>query len=222
MKKNNVVELKTPDRYVDDPLTEVIRKGARILLAEAMEVEIEIVVEGYKALRLVDGRQQITTNGDLPEGTIQTDIGGMSVNAPRIRNSADKESNSLIESRSSILPPYLRKSKSLEELIPWLYLKGISTGDFSDVLSALVGKNALGLSPTIISRLKADWENEMKECKQRDLSDKRYVYGWVDGLHCNVRMGEKQCLLVIIGATEEGDRELITIEDGYRESEQFW
>lgn len=222
MKRDNVIELKKPVTYVDDPLTEVIRNGARRLLAEALEVEVETVIESYTELRLSDGRQRITRNGYLPERSIQTGVGEVHVKAPRVRDRAGKTEKNPIGFSSSILPSYLRKTKSLEELIPWLYLKGLSTGDFSEALSALVGKNAPGLSPATVSRLKVGWEEDMKAWNQRDLTGKRYVYWWVDGLHCHVRMDEKQCLLVIIGATENGDKELIALEDGYRESEQSW
>lgn len=222
MNENKVIELKKPVTYVDDPLTDIIRNGARRILAEALEAEVESVLESYKELRLPDGRQRVTRNGYLPERTIQTGVGGVEVQAPRIRDRASKTEKNPIRFSSNILPGYLRKTKSLEELIPWLYLKGVSTGDFSEALSALVGKDAPGLSPSTISRLKSGWEDEMKEWKKRDLSGKHYVYWWIDGLYCNVRMEEKQCLLVIIGATTEGDKELIAIEDGYRESEQSW
>ena len=124
--------------------------------------------------------------------------------------------------RSAILPPYLRKTKSLEELIPWLYLKGVSTGDFSDALAALLGKDAPGLSAATISRLKTVWQQDFEQWQKRDLRPKRYVYFWADGIYCNVRMDERQCLLVIIGATEQGIKELVAIEDGYRESELSW
>lgn len=222
MNKDNVVELKKPVTSIDDPLSEIIRKGARKLLAEALEVEIEAVIESYKDLRLPDGRQRVTRNGYLPDRTIQTGVGGVRVTAPRVRDRAEKTEENRIRFSSNIRPSYLRKTRSLAELIPWLYLKGISTGDFSDALVALVGKNAPGLSPATISRLKAGWEEEMKDWKKRDLSGKQSVYWWVDGLHCNVRMDEKPCLLVIMGVTENGNKELIALEDGSRESEQSW
>ena len=110
----------------------------------------------------------------------------------------------------------------MEELIPWLYLKGVSTGDFSDALAALLGKDAPGLSAATIGRLKTIWQQDFEQWQQRDLSKKCYVYFWVDGIFCNVRMDDKQCLLVIIGATEDGIKELVAIEGGYRESEMFW
>ncbi|MBW2557777.1 MAG: transposase [Deltaproteobacteria bacterium] len=123
---------------------------------------------------------------------------------------------------SSILPPYLRKTKSMEELIPWLYLKGISTGDFSEALAALVGKDAPGLSASTISRLKSGWQDDLEAWQKRDLSHKRYVSIWADGIHCNVRMEENQCLLVIIGATKDGRKKVIAIEGGVRESDLSW
>ncbi len=124
--------------------------------------------------------------------------------------------------RSAILPPYLRKTRSMEQLIPWLYLKGVSTGDFSDALAALVGKDAPGLSAPTISRLKTVWQQEFQQWQKRNLSEKRYVYFWADGIYCNVRMDDKQCLLVIMGATADGVKELVAIEGGFRESEMSW
>lgn len=160
-------------------------------------------------------------NGYLPERNIQTGIGPVPVNAPRVRD-RHCDSSDRIQFSSSILPAYLRKTKSMEELIPWLYLKGISTGDFSDALSALVGKDAPGLSASTISRLKTVWEQDLQGWQKRDLSDKSYAYFWVDGIYCNVRMDDKQCLLVVIGATEDGRKELIAIDGGLRESELSW
>ena len=205
---------------VEDPLTELLRNGARKLLAEALEAEIESFIEQYTQLRDERGKKRVVRNGYLPERKIQTGIGAVSVKAPRARDR--KKGKEKIRFTSEILPPYLRKTRSLEELIPWLYLKGISTGDFSEALIALVGKDAKGFSPNVISRLKAKWQNEYEEWQKRDLSDKRYIYVWVDGIYCNVRMDDKQCLLVMIGVTEEGNKELLALEGGYRESEISW
>ena len=221
MDKDTVIELKKPIEESKDPLTEILRKGAKKLLAAALEAEIEDFLSQYKRAKDSKGKQRVTRNGYLPERSIQTGIGGIKVRAPRVRDrQPDKDER--IEFSSNILPKYLRRTKSMEELIPWLYLKGISTGDFSEALSALLGKDAPGLSSGTISRLKAKWQDEYTQWKYRDISFKRYVYFWADGLYCNVRMEEKQCLLVIIGVTSDGKKELITIEDGYRESEQSW
>ena len=222
MNKNNVTELKKPETFVDDPITDILRSGARKLLAEALEAEIESFLAMYFDLKDNQGCQRITRNGYLPEREIQTGVGPVQVRAPRVRDRGQEEETDRIRFSSAILPPYLRKTKSMEELIPWLYLKGISTGDFSEALSALVGKDAPGLSASTISRLKEGWQDDLEEWQRRDLSHKRYVYFWADGIYCNVRMEEKQCLLVIIGATKDGNKELVAIEGGFRESELSW
>ena len=163
-------------------------------------------------------------NGYLPGRKIQTGIGGISVRVPRVRDrGSGQESEEIIRFRSGLVPPYLRRSKSLEELLPLLYLKGISTGDFTDALSALLGPNAPGLSAKSISRLKEQWVQDYDRWRKRDLSQKRYVYVWADGVYCNVRFDDARlCLLVLMGARADGKKELIAVEDGYRESEQSW
>jgi transposase-like protein len=221
MSNDNVIELQKTTTFIDDPITEILRQGARKLLAQALETEIEVFINQYKELKDELGRQRIVRNGHLPERDIQTGIGAVPVKAPRIRDRHARPSKR-IKFSSSILPPYLRKTRSMEHLIPWLYLKGVSTGDFTNALSALVGKDAPGLSATTISRLKTVWEQDLKEWQKRDLSNKHYVYFWVDGIHCNVRMDDKQCLLVIIGATEDGKKELVAIDGGFRESDLSW
>lgn len=221
MSKDNVFDLKRPDLFIDDPLTDILRRGARQLLAQALETEIDIFIHQYKELVDELGRQRIVRNGYLPERKIQSGIGPVPVNAPRVRDRSSHRSDKIAFS-SSILPPYLRKTKSMERLIPWLYLKGISTGDFTDALAALVGKAAPGLSAATVSRLKTGWEKDFQDWQKRDLTGKSYIYFWVDGIHCNVRMDDKQCLLVIIGATPEGKKELVAIDGGFRESELSW
>ena len=222
MSKDNLIELKNPEPFVDDPITEILRNGAKKLLAEALEAEIAGFLSQYADLKDDQGRMRVTRNGYLPEREIQTGIGPVPAKAPRIRDHQPEDESGRIRFSSSILPPYLRKTKSMEELIPWLYLKGISTGDFSEALAALVGKDAPGLSAPTISRLKTIWQDDLKQWQQRDLSNKRYVYIWADGIYCNVRMEERQCLLVIIGATKEGKKELLALESGFRESELSW
>jgi len=221
MSQDNVIDLKTPDNFIDDPITEILRQGARKLIAQALEAEIDIFVKQYKALTDELGRQRIVRNGHLPERQIQTGIGPIPVKAPRVRDRNRNPAKRLLF-HSAILPPYLRKTKSMEHLIPWLYLKGVSTGDFSNALEALVGKGAPGLSAPTVSRLKTVWQQDMTDWEKRDLSTKHYVYFWADGIYCNVRMDSKQCLLVIIGATKEGTKELVAIEGGFRESELSW
>lgn len=221
MTNDNVISLKKPESFVDDPITGILRNGARKLLAQALETEIELFINQYKDLTDELDRQRIVRNGHLPEREIQTGIGPVPVKAPRVRD-RHHEATKRIRFSSSILPPYLRKTKSMEQLIPWLYLKGLSTGDFSDALAALVGKNAPGLSAPTISRLKTIWQEDLQDWQKRDLSDKHYVYFWIDGIYCNVRMDDKQCLLVIIGATKDGRKELVAIDGGFRESELSW
>ena len=221
MNKDNVVAIKKPERFVDDPISDVLRQGARDLLAHALEAEIEIFLNQYKDLRDETGLKRIVRNGYLPERQIQTGIEPVPVEVPRARDRSLQESER-VSFRSAILPPYLRKTRSMEQLIPWLYLKGVSTGDFSDALAALVGKDAPGLSAPTISRLKTVWQQEFQQWQKRNLSEKRYVYFWADGIYCNVRMDDKQCLLVIMGATADGVKELVAIEGGFRESEMSW
>lgn len=221
MAQDNLIDLKNPEAALDDPISEILRNGARKLLAQALETEIEVFLSQYAELKDEQGRQRIVRNGYLPEREIQSGVGAVTVKAPRVRDRHSQLSQQ-IRFSSAILPPYLRRTKTIEELIPWLYLKGVSTGDFSDALAALVGKDAPGLSPATISRLKSIWQQDFNKWLHRELSDKRYVYFWADGIYCNVRMDDKQCLLVIIGATEDGNKELLALEGGFRESELSW
>ena len=220
MKHDNVIKLEKPETIIKDLLTEILQKGSRRLLAAAVEAEIEGCIDFYKDLKDDLGRQRIIRNGYNPEREIQTGIGQIKVKVPRSRDR--QPDGEPIRFTSSILPPYLRRTRSIEELLPWLYLKGISTGDFKDTLEALLGKDAPGLSANTISRLKVKWIADMEQWNKRKLIDKHYLYFWADGLYCNVRMAEKQCLLVIIGVTESGRKELVAIEDGFRESELSW
>lgn len=222
MKKDTVIGLKKPEVSLEDPLTEVLRRGARQLLVEALEAEVELFLQSYRDVRDDAGNRQVVRNGYGPERKIQTGIGEVKVRVPKVADRR-KESGSKIKFSSSILPPYLRRTKSIEDLLPWLYLKGISTGDFGEALTALLGKNAPGLSASTISRLKEVWQEELKVWQQRSLKGKEYVYFWVDGVHFGARMEDaSQCMLVVIGATKNGDKELLAISDGYRESEQSW
>jgi putative transposase len=222
MKKNTVVEFESPSQYPDDPLTAVLREGARDMLAKAVQAEVSEFLEAHSHIRDIGGRKMIVRNGYLPQREIQTGIGSVPVRAARVRDRRSLPGDEKISFSSTILPRYLRRSKSMDELIPWLYLKGISTGAFGDALAALVGTEALGLSPATICRLKKSWEQDYAEWRQRDLSDKRYVYVWADGVYFNARMDDAQCLLVLIGATEDGEKELLAIEEGYREGFQSW
>jgi transposase-like protein len=165
----------------------------------------------------------VVRNGYLPERTIQTGIGGVQVRQPRVQDGRVDRAGKPMRFTSKILPPYLRKTRTLDAMIPWLYLKGISTNGFSEALQALLGPEAPGLSPTSIVRLKQAWEEDYQGWSQRSFKDKRYVYFWADGIHFNVRLEEgRPCILVVIGATAEGKKELVAIQDGERESEQSW
>jgi putative transposase len=220
---DNVVELIQPGCF-DDQLTEILRQGARTLLAHAVEAEVADFLAKHAGLKTEDGCQRIVRHGHLPERQVMTGIGAVAVRQPRVRDREVAAGDpGRIRFTPAILPPYLRRSKSIETLLPLLYLKGISTGDFSEALAALLGKDAPGLSPTAIARLKDGWFDEYEAWQKRDLSAKRYVYVWADGIYLQARLeDEKQCILVLIGATPEGRKELIGFTDGTRESAQDW
>jgi len=206
-----------------DALTEVLQRGAQQLLGAAIEAEVASHIEEYATRMDEKGHRLVVRNGYLPERTIQTGIGGVRIRQPRVEDGRVGPDGEAMKFRSKILPPYLRKTKSLDAMIPWLYLKGISTGGFSESLEALLGPEAPGLSPTSIVRLKQSWEEDYRVWSHRSLEGKRYVYFWVDGIHCNVRLEEgRPCILVVIGATPEGQKELVAIQDGERESEASW
>ena len=221
MTDTNVFRLSQPGTFAD-PLTEVLHNGARALLAQAVEAEVAALLGCHADKLTDDGRQRLVRHGHLPEREIMTGIGPVAVRCPRVRDRVG-EGPERIRFSSAILPPYARRSKSLEVLIPILYLKGISTGDFQEALIVLLGKDAGGLSASTIARLKDAWSEEHARWSKRDLSGKRYVYFWVDGIHVQARLEDTaQCLLVIIGATPEGKKELVGLVDGVRESAQSW
>jgi putative transposase len=204
-----------------DVLTEILRDGARRMLAEAVEAEVAAWIDARAHLKDQDGLRQVVRNGHLPERTIQTGIGAIPVQQPRVQDRRPAERREKFT--PAVLPPYLRRTRSLDELIPWLYLKGVSTGDFSEALGAILGPDAPNLSATTVTRLKAAWEQDHDARSRRSLAGKHYVYVWADGVHFNIRLEEgRQCILVLMGATAEGKKELIAIADGYRESEQSW
>jgi putative transposase len=210
-----------PLPHGQDVLTDILRDGARRLLAEAIQAEVADWIDAHAHLKDQAGRQQVVRNGHLPERTIQTGIGPVEVQQPRVRDRRPADEREAFT--SAILPPYLRKTKSLEGLIPWLYLKGVSTGDFAEALQAILGPDAPGLSATTVTRLKAAWEGEHEAWSKRSLAGKHYVYVWADGVHFHIRLeGGRQCILVLMGATAAGKKELIALADGYRESEQSW
>jgi putative transposase len=204
-----------------DVLSDVLREGAQRMLTQAIEAEVAEWIDQHASLKGEDGHRLVVRNGFLPSRKISTGIGQVEVTQPRVHDRRLPEEAEKFSSK--ILPPYLRKTKSLEELIPWLYLKGVSTGGFSDALAALLGPEAKGLSATTVTRLKSVWEDEHREWSHRSLEGKEYVYIWADGVHFNIRLEEdRQCILVLIGATKDGKKELIAMSDGYRESEQSW
>ena len=205
----------------NDVLTEVLREGAQRMLTAAIEAEVQEYIESRSHLVSEQGCRQVVRNGHLPERTIQTGIGPVDVRQPRVhdrRQAGDRE-----QFTSKILPPYLRKTKSIEGLLPWLYLKGISTGGFNEALASLLGPECPGLSATTVTRLTKIWEKEHADWSKRSLEGKEYVYVWADGIYSNVRLeDDRVCLLVLMGATKDGKKELIAVMDGYRESELSW
>lgn len=221
MRESSIDRSVVPVPQSQDVMTEILRAGAQKMLGEMIHQEVEDWLAQRAHLRDEQGRRQVVRNGYLPQREITTGVGPIVVQQPRVR---DRRSADQAEPFSSkILPPYLRKSKSINELIPWLYLKGVSTGDFSEALKALVGPDCPGLSATTVTRLKGVWEQEFQEWNKRSLQGKEYVYVWADGVHFNIRLEEdRQCILVLMGATADGKKELIAVADGFRESEQSW
>ena len=216
MTEANVFQLSQPGTFTD-PLTAVLRNGARALLAQAVEAEASALLASHADKLTEDGRQRLVRHGHLPEREVMTGIGPVAVRCPRVRDRVG-EGSERIRFSSAILPPYARRSKYLEVLIPILYLKGISTGEFEEALAALLGKDAGGLSATTIGRLKEAWSEEHARWSKRDLSAKHYVYFCADGIHVQARLEDAAaCLLVIIGATSEGKKELVGLIDGVRE-----
>lgn len=228
MRKSITPALERPAATSEDVLTRILRDGAQRLLSQAVEAEVDTWIESHKHLSDEQGRRQVVRNGHLPKRAIITGVGPMEVTQPRVHDrrgpgALDALGRPVEPFRSKILPPYLRKTKSVEELIPWLYLKGISTGDFTESLRALLGPDVPGLSATTVTRLITTWQKDYEAWNSRSLAGKQYVYVWADGVHFNIRLEEdRQCLLVLMGATYEGKKELIAVVDGYRESEQSW
>ena len=207
------------------PLDELVREGARKMLQEAINTEVDAFIDQHRDRVDEQGRRLVVKNGNLPAREILTGAGSIEVSQGRVRdNSPDPDER--VHFTPAVLPAYLRRTNAIEELIPWLYLKGISTSDFGEALQALVGEQAKGLSANVIVRLKDQWADEYEEWSKRDLSDKHYVYIWADGIYAKVRLeddaNKKQCMLVLMGATPDGKKELIAVLDGYRESKQSW
>lgn len=221
MSETTISTLPDPSGFSPDPLTDLIREGARKLIEQAVEAELATLLAAFAEERLDDGRARLVRHGHLPEREILTGIGPVAVKVPRVRDR--KPGAERISFTPSILPRYLRKAKSVEELLPWLYLKGVSTGDFGEALAALLGPDAKGLSAKTVTRLKANWWSEYEAWEKRDLGTRRFLYIWADGVYFKPRMAEeKQCVLVIVGADEYGRKELLAMTDGFRESTQSW
>jgi putative transposase len=217
-----VIPFRQPDA-MDDPLTEVAREGARRMLAQVLIAEADAFVAMWKDFRLPDGRDRVVRHGHGPQRDIQTGVGPVEVRRAKVRDRGDVEVGEKIRFTSSILPKWARRTKSLDALLPVLYLRGVSTGDFQEALAALLGKDAPNLSPTVITRLTAEWQAEYEAWQKRDLTARRYVYVWADGVYLQARMEEAaECMLVVVGATPEGKKELVGFQTGARESAQSW
>ena len=223
MKNDTTTPLQIPEASTKDVLTQILRDGAREMLGSAIEAEVAEYIAAHAHERDTDGHRLVVRNGHASERELQTGLGAIPVRQPRVNDRRIDDDGTRFRFTSRILPPYLRKTKSIEELIPWLYLRGISTGDFSQALAALLGPEAPGLSASTVVRLKQVWQQDHEAWSRRSLADKRYVYWWIDGIYFNIRLEEdRQCILVVMGATESGKKELIAIQDGFRENEQSW
>ena len=213
-----------PSDDARDMLTPILREGAQKMLAMAIELEAQAWFDERSSLRDENGHRLVVRNGHQPPRSIQTGVGDVELVRPRIHDRRIGDEHEVFHSK--ILPPYLRRAKAIEELIPWLYLKGISTGGFSEALQSLLGENGAGLSATTVTGLIRTWQDEHAEWSARSLADKQYVYVWADGIYFNIRLEDeanaKQCILVLMGSTAEGKKELIAVLDGFRESEQSW
>jgi len=221
---STVVPLRQPDE-IEDPLTAVLRSGARRLLAQAIEAEAEAFLAEMRGLRLPDGRERIVRHGHGPERPVQTGIGPVAVRRTKLRDrgAGGEAGDERIRFTAAILPRWARRTRSLDALLPILYLRGISMGDFGEALGALLGKGAPNLSPSVIARLRDEWQADYARWQRRDLSARRYVYIWADGVYLQARMEpQAECMLVLIGATPEGRKELVGFQVGLRESAQSW
>lgn len=223
MNNDTTTSVQIPETSTNDVLAGILRDGARQMLGEAIEAEVVDYIAAHADQRDATGHRLVVRNGHAPQRDVQTGLGAITVKQPRVNDKRTDPDGCPLRFTSRILPPYLRRTKSIEELIPWLYLRGISTGDFSQALAALLGPDAPGLSASTVVRLKQVWQQDHETWSKRSLADKRYVYWWVDGIHFNIRLEEdRQCILVVMGATESGKKELIAVADGLRESEQSW
>ena len=211
------------DSVVWSPLEEIAREGARKMIEVALGAEVQEFLDKHAYLLDDEGKQQVTRNGYSPERELITGIGKMAVKQPRIDDRKIRKDKNQQVFTSQILPKYMRRIASIDNLLPVLYLKGISTGAFPSALSSILGENAKGLSSNVIVRLKSSWEEDYKNWNKRDLGSKKYVYFWVDGIYFNARLeGERSCILVIVAADQYGNKELLAVSDGVRESKITW
>ena len=218
MSENSASWLGAPGA-ISDSLTELLRQGARGLIEKAVEAELQLLLDQYDNVTDLGGRKLVVRNGYLPEREVLTALGPVPVRVPKVRD----RSGSGVKFNSALVPPYVRKAKRVEAALPWLYLRGISTGDMQEALSVLVGEEAKGLSPAVVSRLKAQWSEAYSAWNQRDLSAEHYVYVWADGIYSTLRgEDDRLCLLILIGVNEQGEKRLLALSDGYRESKASW
>jgi transposase-like protein len=219
---STVVPLQQPGA-IEDPLTEVLRSGARRLLAQAVEAEAEAFLATMRDRRLPDGRERLVRHGHGPERLVQTGIGPVPVRRVKVRDRGAVQDGERIRFASALLPRWARRTRSLDALLPVLYLRGVSMGDFQEALGALLGRDAPNLSPAVVARLRDEWQADYARWQRRDLSARHYVYVWADGIHLQARMEpQAECMLVLIGATPEGKKELLGFQVGVRESAQSW
>jgi transposase-like protein len=219
MNKDNAKDRDNASASLNDPLTDLLKTGARALIQQAIETELHAFLGEYAKVTDIRGRQTVVRNGYLPEREIVTGVGNVTVKIPKVRD----RSGGGVKFNSSLVPPYVRKAKRIEAALPWLYLHGISTGNMQAALSVLLGDDAKGLSPCVVSRLKAQWAEDYLAWNRRDLSKERYVYVWADGIYSTLRgEDDRLCLLVIIGVNEQGEKRLLALSDGYRESKASW
>lgn len=219
MRENNIIELKDPAQVNFDPLTALLREGAQKLIHQAVEAELQECLALYADRKTEDGNAGVVRNGYLPERSVQTGIGPVTVKIPKIRS----KDGSPVTFQSALVPPYVRKTQSLEAALPWLYLKGISSGEMNEALKYLVGPDAEGLSASTIGCLKQCWADEYQAWSKRSLSADKWVYLWVDGIYSGLRSEDtKLCALVVIGVNERGEKRFLAIEDGIRESTESW
>lgn len=218
VKKSKLVNLKDLANDLD-PLNELLRSGAKQLIEQAVRTELQELLGQHAGRQTSDGKQAVVRNGYLPERQIQTGIGPVSIQVPKVR----AKCGAPVTFRSALVPPYVRKTRSLESALPWLYLKGISTGEMSEALQLLVGPEAAGLSASTVSRLKQEWASEYAEWCHKSLGEDTWVYLWADGIYSGLKNEEaKLCALVVIGVNEQGEKHFLAIEDGVRESTQSW